>query len=36
VAAVVCYPLGFTWAGGGLLALSGYLITDILMERSRT
>jgi peptidoglycan/LPS O-acetylase OafA/YrhL len=39
VAAVVFYHLGFTWAGGGLLGvgvfftLSGYLITDILLER---
>ena len=39
MAAVVFYHLGFTWASGGLLGvgvfftLSGYLITDILLER---
>src|ERR1700734_553396 len=39
VAAVVLYHLGFGWAAGGLLGvgvfftLSGYLITDLLLER---
>ena len=39
VAAVIAYHLGFTWAPGGLLGvgvfftLSGYLITDLLIER---
>jgi len=39
VLAVIAYHLGFDWAGGGLLGvgvfftLSGYLITDILLER---
>ncbi len=39
VLAVIAYHLGFDWASGGLLGvgvfftLSGYLITDILLER---
>lgn len=39
VLAVIAYHLGFGWASGGLLGvgvfftLSGYLITDILLER---
>ncbi len=39
VLAVVAYHLGFSWAPGGLLGvgvfftLSGYLITDLLLER---